>query len=152
TFLWSGVVLLQHDHDELRPVPDVGLVQDALGRRIDLAMHPRLAALMSRREITRLEVGSNLPDTYDCLLDDSLGEPLPVHDCMGVSLHVEGELWGVLTLDALEEGTFDEGARQKLQRLLPLIEGLLRVTRLEQENRALRMVRADEQRALPGIK
>lgn len=152
TFMCGAVVLLQHDNDALRPVAAVGLVQDALGRRFDLARHPRLAALISRREITRFEADSTLPDPYDGLLDDSPGEPLPVHDCMGVSLHVEGELWGVLTLDALEEGTFDDGARQKLQRLLPLIEGLLRVTRLEQENRALRMVRADEQRALPGIK
>lgn len=151
TFICGAVVLLQHDDDALRPLAAVGLVQDALGRRFDVARHPRLAALLSRREITRFEADSPLPDPYDGLLDESPGEPLPVHDCMGVSLHVEGELWGVLTLDALQEGTFDERARQKLQRLLPLIEGLLRVTRLEQENRALRMARADEHKSLPGI-
>src|SRR5690606_9552449 len=152
TFMCGAVVLLQHDNDALRPVAAVGLVQDALGRRFDLARHPRLAALISRREITRFEADSTLPAPYDGLLDDSPGEPLPVHDCMGVSLHVEGELWGVLTLDALEAGTCDDGARPRRPRLLPLIDGLLRGTRLAQGSRALRMVRAGEQRALPGMK
>ena len=151
SFICGAVVLLQYEDDSLRPVAAVGLVQDALGRRFDIARQPRLAALLSRREITWFESDSPLPDPYDGLLDDSPGEALPVHDCMGVSLYVEGELWGALTLDALTAGTFDERARQKLQRLLPLIEGLLRVTRLEQENRALRMVRADDHRALPGL-
>ena len=151
SFICGAVVLLQHEGDSLRPVAAVGLVQDALGRRFDIARQPRLAALLSRREITWFESDSTLPDPYDGLLDERPGEALPVHDCMGVSLHVEGKLWGALTLDALTAGTFDERARQKLQRLLPLIEGLLRVTRLEQENRALRMVRADDHRALPGL-
>ena len=151
SFICGAVVLLQHEDDSLRPVAAVGLVQDALGRRFDIARQPRLAALLSRRDVTWFESNSTLPDPYDGLLDESPGEALPVHDCMGVSLYVEGKLWGALTLDALVAGTFDERARQKLQRLLPLIEGLVRVTRLEQENRALRMVRADEHRALPGM-
>lgn len=151
TFVCGAVVLLQHQDDSLRPVAAVGLVQDALGRRFDLARQPRLAAVLSRREVTWFPADSTLPDPYDGLLDEFPGEALPVHDCMGVSLHVEGALWGALTLDALTAGTFDERARQKLQRLLPLIEGVLRVTRLEQENRALRMVRADDHRTLPGL-
>lgn len=150
-FTCGAVVLLQHEDNSLRPIAAVGLLQDVLGRRFDIARHPRFAALLSRREVTRFGSESPLPDPYDGLLDDNPGEPLPVHDCMGVSLYVEGELWGALTLDALQAYTFDECAQQKLQRLLPLIESLLRVTRLEQENRALRMVRADDQRALPGM-
>ncbi len=125
SFLCGAVVLLQRQDDSLRPVAAVGLLQEVLGRRFEVARHPRLAALLSRREITWFESNSPLPDPYDGLLDENPGEALPVHDCMGVSL--------------------------QLQRLLPLIEGLLRVTRLEQENRALRMVRADDHRALPGI-
>ena len=39
-----------------------------------------------------------------------VGEPLPVHDCMGVGVHVEGRPWGVLTLDALATGTFGAAA------------------------------------------
>ena len=44
------------------------------------------------------------------LLDTLVGEPLPVHDCMGVSLWVDGQPWGVLTLDALQTGTFGEAS------------------------------------------
>jgi hypothetical protein len=34
------------------------------------------------------------------------GAPLPVHDCMGCVLQVDGQAWGLLTLDALEPGRF----------------------------------------------
>lgn len=149
-FACGAVVLLQREDDCLRPLAAVGLVQDALGRRFEIARHPRLAALLSRREPTWFEPGSPLPDPYDGLLDDSPGAPLPVHDCMGVSLYVEGELWGALTFDALRAGTFDEQARLRLQELLPLVEALLRVTRLEQENRALRQDRVTAPETLPG--
>ncbi|RHW20385.1 nitric oxide reductase transcriptional regulator NorR [Pseudomonas jilinensis] len=149
-FACGAVVLLQREDDCLRPLAAVGLVQDALGRRFEIARHPRLAALLSRREPTWFEPGSPLPDPYDGLLDDSPGAPLPVHDCMGVSLYVEGELWGALTFDALRAGTFDEQARLRLQELLPLVEALLRVTRLEQENRALRLDRVAAPETLPG--
>lgn len=143
-FRCGAVVLLQHGDDCLRPLAAVGLVQEALGRRFETARHPRLAALLSRREPTWFDPGSPLPDPYDGLLDDSPGEPLPVHDCMGVSLYVEGRIWGALTLDALEAGTFDEAARLELQRLVPMVEAFVRVTRLEQENRSLRLSRSHE--------
>lgn len=91
-FHCGAVVLLQHDENCLRPLAAVGLVQEALGRRFETARHPRLAALLSRREPTWFEPGSPLPDPYDGLLDESPGEPLPVHDCMGVSLYVEGRI------------------------------------------------------------
>lgn len=150
-FQCGAVVLLQHADDCLRPVAAVGLVQDALGRRFQTARHPRLAALLSRREPTWFDPQSPLPDPYDGLLDDSPGAPLPVHDCMGVSLYVEGRLWGAITLDALQAGTFDEAARLDLQRMTPLIETSVRVTQLEQDNRALRMARIPGQGALSEI-
>ncbi|WP_444678756.1 nitric oxide reductase transcriptional regulator NorR [Halomonas sp. E19] len=86
---------------------------------------------------------SALPDPYDGLIEQHPGEPLHVHDCMGISLHVEGEPWGVLTLDALVAGTFDEAARRALERYALLVEAAVRVTRLEQDIRALRMARHD---------
>lgn len=147
----GAVVLLQKSDESLVPLAAVGLVSDALGRRFEVARHPRLAALLSRREPTWFDPDSPLPDPYDGLLDDNPGEPLPVHDCMGVSLHVEGQLWGALTLDALRFGAFDEAARQRLQALVPLIEAFVRITRLEQENRALRMARADEKPLVTGL-
>ncbi len=151
SFGCGAVVLLQQNDEALVPLAAVGLVSDALGRRFEVARHPRLAALLSRREPTWFDPESPLPDPYDGLLGDNPGEPLPVHDCMGVSLYVEGRPWGVLTLDALQSGAFDEAARLRLQQLVPLIEAFVRITRLEQENRALRMSRADEKPVVGGL-
>ena len=137
-FHCGAVGLLRLDEGALRPVAAVGLVHEALGRRFEVARHPRLAAILARREPTWFEPDSRLPDPYDGLLDERAGDPLPVHDCMGVSLWLEGRLWGALTLDALHAGTFDEQARRDLQRYVLLIEAAVRVTRLEQDNRALR--------------
>ena len=96
-FACGAVGLLRLDGDSLRPVAAVGLVHEALGRRFVIAQHPRLAAIMATREPTWFEPDSRLPDPYDGLLDNHVGEPLPVHDCMGVSLYVEGQLWGSAT-------------------------------------------------------
>jgi len=146
-FSCGAVGLLRLDGDSLRPLAAVGLVHEALGRRFVIAQHPRLAAIMAAREPTWFEPDSRLPDPYDGLLDEHVGEPLPVHDCMGVSLYVEGQLWGALTLDALHAGTFDSNARRDLQRYALMIEAAVRVTRLEQENRSLRLARSDVQTA-----
>ena len=142
-FHCGAVVLLRLDEDTLRPLAAVGLVQEALGRRFVVAQHPRLAAILSQREPTWFEPDSRLPDPYDGLLAEHVGEPLPVHDCMGVSLYVEGKLWGALTLDARHAGTFDDDARLTLQRYTLVIEAAVRITRLEHENRGLRLARSD---------
>ncbi|MBP8185546.1 MAG: nitric oxide reductase transcriptional regulator NorR, partial [Pseudomonas sp.] len=144
-FRCGAVGLLRLDGDSLRPLAAVGLVHEALGRRFVVAQHPRLAAIMATREPTWFEPDSRLPDPYDGLLDQHVGEPLPVHDCMGMSLFVDGQPWGALTLDALHPGTFDSSARRDLQRYSLLIEAAVRITRLEQENRSLRLSRSDVQ-------
>jgi len=138
----GAVALLKLDGDSLRPIAIDGLVREALGRRFVVGQHPRFAAILSRREPTRFGPGADLADPYDGLLDSQVGEPLPVHDCMGTSLHVEGVLWGALTLDALRAGTFGETARDELKRWSLLVEAAVRVTRLEDERRGLRMARA----------
>ena len=150
SFGCGAVVLLQQNDEALVPLAAVGLVSDALGRRFEIARHPRLAALLSRREPTWFDPQSPLPDPYDGLLDDNPGEPLPVHDCMGVSLYVEGRLWIVLPLQALQFCAFDKVSRPHVEQLVPLIEAFVRITRLEQENRALRMSRADEKPVAGG--
>jgi anaerobic nitric oxide reductase transcription regulator len=141
-FRCGAVALLRLEEDSLRPLAVDGLVRETLGRRFVLGQHPRLAAILSRRDITSFDHDSTLPDPYDGLLDTHIGEPLPVHDCMGVSLHVDGQPWGALTLDALQTGTFDAGARDALRRFTVLVEAAIRVTRLEQEIHALRLSRS----------
>lgn len=140
-FKCGAVGLLQLQEGCLRPLAVEGLAHEALGRRFEVAQHPRLAVILNSRAATRFEPGSPLPDPYDGLLDNQLGQPLPVHDCMGISLYVEGQLWGVLTLDALHESIFDDNARLDLQRYSLFVEASVRVTQLEQENRGLRLGR-----------
>ncbi|MFT3721420.1 nitric oxide reductase transcriptional regulator NorR [Pseudorhodoferax sp.] len=133
-----ALLRLEADGEHLRPVAVDGLSSDALGRRFAVREHPRLAAILQRREVTRFHHDSGLPDPYDGLVVERPGEPLDVHDCMGAPLDVEGQRWGVLTLDALAVGTFGAQARRDLQQLLPLAEAAVRVTRLEAELRAVR--------------
>ena len=137
-FHCGAVALLQLEQDHLRPVAVDGLVREALGRRFAVSQHPRLAAILARREVTCFDHDSTLPDPYDGLLDTLVGEPLPVHDCMGVSLEVDGQPWGVLTLDALQTGTFGEAARAALADCKVLVEAAVRISRLEREVQALR--------------
>lgn len=147
----GAVALLQLEADHLRPVAVDGLVPEALGRRFAISQHPRLAAILARSEVTCFHHDSQLPDPYDGLLDTLVGEPLPVHDCMGTRLEVDGQPWGVLTLDALQTGTFGEAARAALAQCRVLVEAAVRISRLEREVHALRTAphprSADDERA-----
>ncbi|WP_042421946.1 nitric oxide reductase transcriptional regulator NorR [Comamonas granuli] len=146
-FCCGAVALLRLEEGHLRPMAVDGLVSEALGRRFAVHQHPRLAAILARAgEITCFDHDSSLPDPYDGLLDTLVGEPLPVHDCMGVAVQVDGRPWGVLTLDALQTGTFDARARAELARCTVHVQAAVRVTRLEQQVQALS--RASSQ--LPG--
>lgn len=134
-----ALLRLEDGGAHLRPVAVDGLSSDALGRRFAVKEHPRLATILQRREVTRFHHDSGLPDPYDGLVVECPGEPLAVHDCMGVSLDVDGRRWGVLTLDTLTVGAFGAEARHALQWLVPLVEAAVRVTRLEAELRAMRV-------------
>ncbi|MDQ8021449.1 MAG: nitric oxide reductase transcriptional regulator NorR [Moraxellaceae bacterium] len=129
-------------HDPvLRPLAVDGLVREALGRRFVVSQHPRLAAILAARGITRFEHDSPLPDPYDGLVETLGHEALPVHDCVGVRLEIEGRSWGVLTLDALQPGTFGPDALEALQRGTTAVAASVRVSLLEQELQALRLAR-----------
>jgi anaerobic nitric oxide reductase transcription regulator len=135
----GAVALLKLDGEHLVPVAVDGLSSDALGRRFQVKDHPRLATILRRRGVTRFEHDSTLPDPYDGLIAERAGESLPVHDCMGMALDVEGDRWGVLTLDALSVGAFDARAQSDLAELACAVEAAVRVTRLEAEVRSLRL-------------
>nr|WP_065309949.1 nitric oxide reductase transcriptional regulator NorR [Janthinobacterium psychrotolerans] len=135
----GAVALLKLDGEHLRPVAMDGLVSDTLGRRFLIKDHPRLATIVRRHGVTCFHHDSAMPDPYDGLIADRPGEPVPVHDCMGMALDVEGERWGVVTLDALQVGAFGSQAQRELGELACAIEAAVRVTRLEAEIRALRI-------------
>src|SRR5690554_3486545 len=149
-FHCGAVVILKHDQDMLRPIASVGLAREALGRRFLVQQHPRLACILGSRETVRFEPDSHLADPYDGLIEDSPDGHLAVHDCMGISLHVEGKCWGVLTLDALTPGTFDTAAMHALQRASLLVEAAIRMGQIEQSVRALRNQRRDQEYSLSG--
>ncbi|MBF6630962.1 MAG: nitric oxide reductase transcriptional regulator NorR [Comamonas sp.] len=90
----------------LRPLAIDGLSPDTLGRRFRVAEHPRFAALLAAGQAMRFPSDTTLPDPYDGLVNHHTDAPLPVHDCMGCVLMVNEQAWGLLTLDALQTGSF----------------------------------------------
>lgn len=138
-FRCGAVALLKLNGGSLRAVAAEGLSQDAMGRRFELAHHPRLATIASSTRAVRFDPDSPLPDPYDGLLAGHEGESLAVHDCMGISLYVEHDLWGLLTLDALRKGSLDERAESQLQAIKAYAEASIRLAELEQERLSYRL-------------
>lgn len=101
----DAAALLRLEGDTLVPVAAHGLSADLMGRRFHRSEHPRLELICQHLGSTIFPADSALPDPYDGLVE---GAPhLDVHSCLGCPLRVEGELVGVLTLDALASGAFD---------------------------------------------
>jgi len=107
TITCEAVAVLAFKGNYLVPLALQGLSPDTLGRRFVIEQHPRLAAICHSKKAIRFPANSDLPDPYDGLLIDRDGE-LPVHACMGIPLHFENKLLGVLTLDSLVPNIFDE--------------------------------------------
>ncbi len=103
----DAAALLQLDGDELVPRAVRGLSPETLGRRFEVAAQPRLQAILDSYGPVRFPADSNLPDPYDGLVLHDHGG-LYVHDCLGITLRLDGKVWGALTLDALEAGRFDQ--------------------------------------------
>lgn len=138
-FNCDAVVLLQQKSEGLYVRASVGLVADANGRCFKPERHPRLAAILAEREPIHFAPGSSLPDPYDGLLTNMSTEQLEVHDCLGISLYIDGSLWGALTLDAREAGSFSVNTIQQLRVMVLALEALLRVNELEYDYYRLRV-------------
>lgn len=149
-FHCHAVGLLRLDGDSLQPIAIDGLSHETLGRRFVVVQHPRLAAILAQRDPVHFLPSSTLPDPYDGLMADQPGAPLPVHDCMGIRLDVEGRVWGVLTLDAFTSRTFNVDDNARLHVFALFVASAVRVSRLEDEVRALRLSRVDEQLGVPS--
>ncbi|MBN4055634.1 nitric oxide reductase transcriptional regulator NorR, partial [bacterium AH-315-K03] len=77
----------------------------------------------------RFDANSELPDPYDGLINAN-GKNLHVHDCMGTVLCVDNKPWGVLTLDALTPGTFDQYDPAILQAFISSTEASIKTAEL----------------------
>ncbi|NML44229.1 nitric oxide reductase transcriptional regulator NorR [Ramlibacter sp. G-1-2-2] len=117
----DAMALLRLDEAVLTPLAVDGLSVEALGRRFAVGAHPRLARLVESPGVLRFAPDCGLPDPYDGLV---AGQPaiLAVHDCLGAPLRIEGRLWGLLTLDALQPGAFDAVGPSQLDALVQLVE------------------------------
>ena len=102
----DAAALLRLDGEWLVPLAVDGLSTDTLGRRFKVSEHPRFEVLLASAGPTRFAADSELPDPYDGLVD-GLSEHLEVHDCLGCPLFVDEQLWGLITLDALDPERFE---------------------------------------------
>ncbi|NEN75231.1 nitric oxide reductase transcriptional regulator NorR [Pelistega sp. NLN82] len=128
----SAVGLLRLHHDTLLMEAAAGLSPDTLGRQFKLAEHPRLQTIVNDSAPVHFDQNSSLPDPYDGLVDESLGENLHVHDCLGCKLFVNGQLWGIITLDAMKD-TFTKANKEKLFQSIHLFEASIRMAQIEKQ-------------------
>jgi anaerobic nitric oxide reductase transcription regulator len=110
----DAVALLSYHGDILKPIALQGLSRDTLGRRFLIADHPRFSALCRSKLPIRFAADSPLPDPYDGLLVDRVGD-LPVHSCMGLPLYYDDKLLGLLTIDSLMPHVFEDIAERTLE-------------------------------------
>jgi anaerobic nitric oxide reductase transcription regulator len=85
-----------------------------MGRRFQVAAHPRFARILEDPGITRFDADSALPDPYDGLLLSIEGD-LPVHACMGARLVVQDKVWGAMTFDDLTPNAFEDIANDLVE-------------------------------------
>lgn len=130
-FPCDAVALLRLRDSVLYPLATSGLSDDTLGRTFHVDDHPRLARILLSRDPVRFPADSALPDPYDGLIDGP-ETTLHVHDCMGVALFIDDEPWGLLTLDALSSGAFDQLDFEALRVFVRLAEASIRVAELIQ--------------------
>ncbi|HEY6643332.1 nitric oxide reductase transcriptional regulator NorR [Povalibacter sp.] len=124
----DAIALLRLDDSVLVPEATEGLTEETRHRRFAIADHPRLARFVQSRSPVRLPADCGLPDPYDGLIK-GVSELSPVHDCVGMPLWIDGELWGVLTFDALSPDALaplDEPQLRRVEQLM--IEGIQAIT------------------------
>ena len=150
----DAVALLQLEGEQLHPLAVEGLSLDTLGRRFRLDEHPRLAQLVQADGPLHFATDCDLPDPYDGLVESVHGQ-LEVHDCMGCVLRLDGQVWGLLTLDALVPGTFGAVELARLEAFARLAAVIVRtVQRIDRLALQLREQQRDAEqwRALAGAR
>lgn len=107
TLKCDASALLLFRNQQFVPLAINGLSVDVLGRRFDIAQHPRLEAIARAGDIVRFPSDSDLPDPYDGLIPNHADE-LKVHSCIGLPLLFDDRLIGAVTIDAFDATQFDD--------------------------------------------
>jgi anaerobic nitric oxide reductase transcription regulator len=131
----DSVVLMQRDGDALVPIATAGLVPETASQRFVIAEHPRLAQFMRTSGPVRIS-DHDLPDPFDGLSDDD--HPFGrVHACLGCAFEIDGEVVGLLALDANDPHAFDRVADDEVSAFAALaglaMRGDVLAQRLERE-------------------
>ncbi|VWX36050.1 Nitric oxide reductase transcription regulator NorR2 [Limnobacter sp. 130] len=150
----NACALLKKEGSALKPLVVRGLTPDSLGRRFELNEHPRLNAIVTYRGVTHFPNKSTLPDPYDGLLEGVHAGDLTVHDCMGCALHVNGKLWGAITLDSLKAGVFDVKVERAMAMFARLGEAVVHLAELNERtltNLKLSQGNGNALQALEGV-
>ncbi len=126
----DAVTLLRVEGPDLVPLAAHGLSADALGRRFPRTENPRLDVICSSPGPIVFPPDSPMPDPFDGLVEDAPDLSHRVHSCLGCPLRVEGELVGVLAVDALRPGEFDGIDPTYLEALAALAGAALRTSDL----------------------
>lgn len=125
----DSMALLRLHEGVLVPVAAAGLVPDMFSRRFVPAEHPRLERALRSSGPTRF-TDSTLPDPFDGLLIAGEADLSRVHACIGCPLVVEGEVVGVLAVDALDAHAFDHLSDDTVARLAALAAAAMRTAGL----------------------
>lgn len=126
----ASVLFILDEQGLLHPVATDGLTEDVLGRRFSPAAHPRLKAIMESRKPVRFTANCGLPDPFDGLFKKDPDCTAEVHACMGCSLYVEEKQVGIITLDAIDVGAFDQVEDVTVETFAALAAATIRNVRL----------------------
>ncbi|WP_338517812.1 nitric oxide reductase transcriptional regulator NorR [Alteromonas gracilis] len=113
----NTIAFLKRQGDVLIPTALKGLSLDTMGRQFHISSHPRFFEIAHASSFVRFPKHCELPDPFDGLLLGREGN-LPVHSCMGFSIHNNSRLIGVVTFDSLEQGIFDDIDSELLETLV----------------------------------
>lgn len=109
----DACALLRYEQQLFRPLAITGLSPDVLGRRFQLAEHPRLEAIARAGDVVRFPADSLLPDPYDGLIPGH--EVFKVHACIGLPLFANQNLIGALTIDGMDPHQLDHFSDEELR-------------------------------------
>ncbi len=137
----DSAALLRVEEGVLVPLALDGLRAEALARRYSPDEHPRFAAILRARAPVRLD-DSELPDPFDGLFANAGDAMSRVHACLGCPLVVNGEVVGVLALDAVKPGAFSSVDMASVAMLSAMAGAVIHTTALTSA-----LARVSEQRA-----